>query len=331
VQFALQGRFDSSGTSRYLGAKLNLAPVRKPSRIRPGDVVGVIAPSGVVDEGRLQAGIKVLEGWGLRVEVGSAVLAREAYLAGSDTARLADLQAMLDDDRVRAIFCARGGYGSQRLVPRLDLRGLAHAPKPIIGYSDATALLNVAVAAGVVAVHGPMVASDIARPLARRSEEHLRALLTDPALLWEVEAPVVIRPGRVTGRLVGGCLAVLVATLGTAYAPDTTDAIVFLEDVAERPYRLDRLLTQLRQAGKLDHVAGVVFGTMAACPVVDGVGPVDVVRACCADLDCPVALGLPAGHDARGAGPENIALPLGVRVALDTERGRVTALEPAVV
>src|SRR5262245_17372835 len=297
VHLALQGRFDSSRTSRYLGAKLNLAPVRKPPRIRPGDVVGVIAPSGVVDEGRLQAGIKVLEGWGLRVEVGSSVLAREAYLAGNDAARLADLRAMLDDDRVRAIFCARGGYGSQRIVPELDLRRLARTPKPIIGYSDATALLNVAVAAGVVAVHGPMVADDIARLLSRRSEEHLRALLTDPALLWDVEAPIVIRPGRATGRLVGGCLAVLVATLGTVYAPDTTDAILFLEDVAERPYRLDRLLTQLRQAGKLDHVAGVVFGTMASCPTVEGVGPVDVVRACCGDLDCPVAFGLPAGHD----------------------------------
>jgi muramoyltetrapeptide carboxypeptidase len=319
------------GTSRYLGAKLNLSPIRKPPRIRSGDVVGVIAPSGAVDEGRLEAGIKVLEGWGLRVEVGSAVLSREAYLAGSDAARLADLERMLDDDRVRAIFCARGGYGSQRIVPRLDLGAFVRAPKPIIGYSDATALLNAAVSAGVVAVHGPMVADDIARLLSHRSETHLWSLLTDPALLWEVEVPVTVRPGRATGHLVGGCLAVLVATLGTPYAPDTTDAIVFLEDVAERPYRLDRLLTQLRQAGKLDRAAAVVFGTMAACPPVEGVGPLEVVRACYGDLDCPVAFGLPAGHDAGGAGSENIALPLGIRVELDTEHGRLRALEPAVV
>jgi len=177
------------------------------------------------------------------------------------------------------------------------LTRLAHDPKPLIGYSDATALLNAAVKVGVPAVHGPMVADDIARLLSQRSETHLRALLTEPAWLWDVEAPVVVRPGRARGRLVGGCLAVLVAALGTPYAFDTEGCVVFLEDVAERPYRLDRLLTQLRQSGKLDRAAGVVFGTMAACPPVDGVGPLDVVRACCGDLACPIAFGLPAGHD----------------------------------
>jgi muramoyltetrapeptide carboxypeptidase len=294
-------------------------------------VVGVIAPSGPVDEERLQVGIKVLEGWGLRVQVGSAVLARQAYLAGSDDARLADLQRMIDDARVRAVFCARGGYGSQRLLPRLDLGRLARHPKPVVGYSDATALLNAAVAVGVSAVHGPMVADDIARRLSPRSEEHLRSLLTEPAWLWEAEAPVVVRPGRARGRLVGGCLAVLAASLGTPYAPDTDGHVVFLEDVAERPYRLDRLLTQLRQSGKLDRAAGVVFGTMSACPPIDGVGPLDVVRSCCGDLRCPVAFGLPAGHDPNGAGCENLALPLGVEVELDADAGRLRALEPAVV
>ena len=307
--------------------ELSLPPIRKPARIRAGDVVGVIAPSGPVDEARLQAGIKVLEGWGLRVEVGSAVLKRHGYLAGSDDARLDDLVRMVADPRVRAIFCARGGYGSQRLLPRVDLGRLA---KPIIGYSDATALLNAAVGAGTVAVHGPMVADDIARLLSRRSEAQLWSALSDPTWRLDVEAPVAVRAGRTRGRLVGGCLAVLVAALGTPYALETDGCVVFLEDVAERPYRLDRLLTQLRQAGKLDRVAGVVFGTMAACPPVDGVGPLDVVRACCADLRGPVAFGLPAGHDPGGAGSENLALPLGVEVELDADAGRVRALEPAV-
>jgi muramoyltetrapeptide carboxypeptidase len=318
-------------SSRYLGAKLSPPPIRKPPRLRSGDVVGVIAPGGALDQGRLQAGIEVLEGWGLGVEVGSAVLQRQAYLAGGDEARLADLERMLDDPRVRAIFCARGGYGSQRIVPRLDTGRLARHPKPIVGYSDATALLNAAVAAGVVAVHGPMVADDIARGLTRRSVDHLWALLSDPTWLWEVEAPETVRPGRAAGRLMGGCLSVLVATLGTPYAPDTEGAIVFLEDVAERPYRLDRLLTQLRQSGKLAHAAGVVFGAMAACPPIDGLGPLDVVRACCGDLGCPVAFGLPAGHHPSGAGCENLALPFGVEVELDTARGALRALEPAVV
>jgi muramoyltetrapeptide carboxypeptidase len=322
--------FDLPVGSQYLGAKLNPSPIRKPPRIRSGDVVGVIAPSGVVDRERLTRGVRTIEAWGLRVEVGSAVLDRQAYLAGADGARLADLGRMLDDPRIRAIFCARGGYGSQRILPCIDRGAFRRQPKPIIGYSDATALLNVAVEAGVLAVHGPMVADDIARGLTARSARHLWSLLSDPDWRWEAEAPETIRPGRARGRLLGGCLAVLASTLGTPWAPDTEGAILFLEDVAERPYRLDRLLTQLKQSGKLDRVAGLVFGTMAACPPVDGVRPLDVVRECCADLPCPIAFGMPAGHDPREADCENLAFPLGLEGELDTERGRLVALEAAV-
>src|SRR5207244_9848053 len=169
------------GCSRYLGAKLKRAPIRKPPRIRSGDVVGVIAPAGAVDGERLSAGVAVLEGWGLRVQVGSAVLKRQAYLAGCDEARLGGLVQRIDDACVRAIFCARGGYGSQRLLPRLDLGRLARQPKPIIGYSDATALLGGAVAAGGVAVHGPVGVDGIAGGLSGRSSTHLRTLLADRA------------------------------------------------------------------------------------------------------------------------------------------------------
>jgi muramoyltetrapeptide carboxypeptidase len=319
------------GGSRYLGAKLNRSAIRKPPRIRSGDVVGVIAPSGAVDGERLGRGVRILESWGLRVEVGSAVLDRQAYLAGADEARLADLERMLDDVRIRAVFCARGGYGSQRILPRIGAGRFGNGPKPLIGYSDATALLNAAVAAGVLAVHGPMVADDIARGLTARSIEHLRSLISDPDWRWQAEAPETVRPGRARGRLLGGCLAVLVSTLGTPWAPDTDGAILFLEDVAERPYRLDRLLTHLRQSGKLDRIAGLVFGTMAACPPVDGIGPLDVVRACCADLSCPIAFGLPAGHHPAVGECENLALPFGIEVELDADRGRLVALEAAVV
>src|SRR5690242_6766233 len=198
--------FDLPGGSRYLGANLIPAPIRKPPRIRSGDVVGVIAPSGAVDEERLARGVAVLESWGMRVEIGRAVLERRAYLAGDDAARRADLERMLDDRRIRAVFCARGGYGSQRLLPDIDLRRLADDPKPVVGYSDTTALLGAIVGAGVVAIHGPMVADDVARGLTARSAEQLRAVLADPAWRWEVEAPETVRPGRATGPLVGGCL-----------------------------------------------------------------------------------------------------------------------------
>jgi muramoyltetrapeptide carboxypeptidase len=290
----------------------------------------VVAPAGAVQEARLERGVQVLERWGLRVMLGDGIRARRAYLAGEDGVRRSDLQRMLDDPTVRAVFCARGGYGSQRVVPDLDFATFARSPKAVVGYSDATALLGAIVGNGVAAVHGPMVATDMARGLTSRSEEHLRHLLSDPGYLWEAEFTDVVRHGRAVGRLIGGCLSVVAALLGTPWAPDTDGAILFLEDVGERPYRLDRLLTQLRQAGVFERLSGLVFGTMMRCPVVDGVSPLDVIRACCADLPFPVAFGLPAGHQGDGPGIENLALPLGLPVALDTVRGRVAALEPAV-
>ena len=262
---------------------------------------------------------------------GASVGARHAYLAGADDARRADLQRMMDDPDIHAIFCARGGYGSQRLLPLLDFASLVAHPKAIVGYSDATALLNAVVGAGAMAVHGPMIADDLATGLTVRSVERLWAVLSDSEYVWEDEVPETVRVGCAEGRLVGGCLSVLAATLGTPHAPDTAGAILFLEDVHEFPYRLDRLLTQLRQAGKLDAIAGLVFGTMAACRGVAGVHPLDVVRGFFADAPYPVGIGLPAGHDPAPGMRENHALPLGVRVRLDTDRGRLVALEPAVV
>jgi muramoyltetrapeptide carboxypeptidase len=306
--------------------------ITRPARLRPGDVVGVVAPAGVVDEERLRAGCRVLEAWGLRPRLGHSVLARRAYLAGDDEARRADLVAALGDPEVRAVLCARGGYGSQRLVPSLDLRAFAADPKPVVGFSDATALVNAVVGAGAVAFHGPMVAADVARGLTERSARELWATLTDPTHRPTAEVPVAIRPGRARGRLVGGCLSVLATTLGTPWAVDTAGAILFLEDVNEWPYRIDRLLVQLRQAGALERVAGVVFGTMAACRT-DAYGLVaqDVVASAFADAPFPVGFGLPAGHSPDETDVENLVLPLGAECELDVEGGRLVALEPAVV
>lgn len=294
-------------------------------------MVGVVAPSGVVEESRLRAGSGVLEAMGFQVVLGDAVLARRAYLAGSDAARTADLQRMLDDPTVAAVFCARGGFGAQRVVPMLELGTLRRRPKPVVGYSDATALLAALAGVGVVGVHGPMVATDMPRGLSARSLAHLERLLTDPSYRWELEAPTCIRAGRARGRLAGGCLSVLVTMLGTPWAADFDGAIVFLEDVHEWPYRLDRLLTHLRQSGCLDRAAGVVFGTLEACRPLDGVCPLDVVTDLFADAPYPVALGLPAGHANAKIDVENLALPFGVEVELDAGAGRLVAREAAVV
>jgi len=214
-------------------------------------------------------------------------------------------------------------------VPLLDLARVAEQPKAIVGYSDATSLLNAAVAAGMVAVHGPMVAADVARGLTARSIEWLHRLLTDAAWLWEAEVPETIRPGTATGPLIGGCLSVARGDARHRPGPPTRPGrSCSSRTSASGRFRLDRLLTHLRQAGKLDGVAGVVFGTMATCPVVDDVGARDVIRACFADAPYPVGFGLPAGHHPMDAGEaENLALPLGIRVTLDTERGQLRALE----
>ena len=307
------------------------AAIAKPRRLRRGDAVGVVAPAGPIEETRLRAGLAVLERFGLRPQLGRALFERHAYLAGSDDARLADLTAMLADPDIRAIFCARGGYGSQRIVPALDPGMLYADPKPVIGYSDITALHGALARAGVASFHGPMVATDMARGLTARSTACLWATLTDPDARLDAPMPTAIRPGRARGRLVGGCLSVLVAALGTPWALDTTDAVLFLEEVHEWPYRLDRLLLHLRQAGALDRVAGVVLGTMAACPSNGGISALDVVREAFSDAPFPVGFGLPAGHDPAETDVENLTLPFGTMVALDVDGGRLVALEPAVV
>lgn len=302
----------------------------RPVRIGPGDTVGVVAPSGAVDMSRLARGVAVLESWGLRVRLGRFVDQRSGYLAGPDDMRLADLQAMLDDPGVRAVLCARGGYGSQRIVPDVAWSGLAGDPKLIVGYSDATVLLAAAVRTIGVAVHGPMVAADLARGLAAPALERLRRVLMDPDYLWNDELPVCLRPGCAEGPLVGGCLSVIAAMLGTPHALDARGAILFLEDVNEHAYRLDRLFLQVRQSGLLDEVAGIVFGTFDGCAPHDGVTPLDVLRDHLRECRVPVAYGLAAGHSPAASEVVNMALPLGVRVRLDATAGRLMALEAAV-
>ena len=291
----------------------------------------MVAPAGAVPEGRLERGVQVLERWGLRVMLGDGIRARQAYLAGEDGVRRSDLQRMLDDPTVRALFCARGGYGSQRIVPAIDWDAVRDDPKPVVGYSDVTAVHGALARAGVASFHGPMVATDLARGLTASSVDALWSAIADGGAAPVAPVPTAIRGGRARGRLLGGCLSVFVTTLGTPWAVDTTGAVLFLEDVHEWPYRLDRLLLQLRQAGTFDRVAGVVCGTLATCPSANGVDPFDVVRDAFTDAPFPVGFGLPAGHSSAESDVENLTLPLGIDVELDVDAGRLVALEPAVV
>jgi len=294
--------------------------MRKPAALRQGDVVGVIAPAAAVDESRVQAGVRALEDAGLQVRLGAATLAKSGYLAGTDRDRLTDIHDMFRDPQIKAIIAARGGYGSGRLLPHLDIAVVRQHPKIFVGHSDLTFLLNDFVQrAGLVTFHGPMSNGLPQRPAAC---DFLRSLLNGKHDGWNQAAQAVIQPGTAEGVLVGGCLSIVVAMLGTPYAIETRGRLLFLEDVNEKPFRIDRMLVQLRQAGALDEVAGVIFGEMDGCTA-PGSQPVsvrDVIAEAFATAPYPVAFGLPSGH-----GLGTYTLPLGVRARLAGEH--LTLLE----
>lgn len=287
--------------------------LRKPAPLAPGDAVAVLAPGAAVDRVRVESGMARLERAGLRVHPGAHLFDRHGYLAGSDSARLADLHAAFADPEIKAIFCARGGYGCGRLLPHLDRQLLRDNPKVFVGHSDLTFLLtDLMQGAGLVAFHGPLVAA-----LDELATSAMLATVTGDRAPWLLNAPTVVQPGTAEGPLVGGCLSIVTAMLGTPYALDTRGRILFLEDIGEKPYRVDRMLTQLRQAGVFDGVAGVVFGEMIDCSAGrdETVRVLDVVREAFAGAPFPVAYGLPSGH-----GHGTVTLPFGIHARLSGER-----------
>lgn len=311
----------------------------KPTVMRPGDTVGVVAPaSPPLEADAVRRGVEALEAMGLRVRPGRHALARRGYLAGGDWERAADLTEMFLDSEVRAVICLRGGYGSGRLLPRLDYEVIRRNPKVFLGYSDITALhLAINRLSGLVTFHGPMVAGDLGSGLTDYSAGYLQKALFDPAPLGAVANPpdaphpYTIRSGRATGTLVGGNLSLVVSSLGTPYAIETKGRILFLEEVGEEPYRIDRMLTHLRHSGKLAQAAGIVFGECAGCesggarPVYPGAPDVrEVVAGTLAPLGVPALFGLTIGH-----GTHMATLPLGVRATLDAGAGTLTIEEAA--
>jgi muramoyltetrapeptide carboxypeptidase len=309
----------------------------KPPRLRSGDTVAVIAPGGVVhDRAAHDRGVSALEALGYRVRLGASVGARSGYLAGDEAVRRNDLLDMFGAEDVRAIFCSRGGYGVTRLLPLLDLAALASRPKIFVGYSDVSPLLVALVQrGGLVAFHGPMVAADFGRagvpsaePGGRSERDHSEGLDQESsrqlvALLGgseglEVAIPTAVRPGVARGTLVGGCLSLLAATVGTPYMVRGEGTVLFLEDVGEPTYRIDRMITQLDQAGVFTGVRAVVFGTMPGCGARGGTGVSvhSVIEDLARKLEVPVGVGLPSGHDSP-----NFTLPFGVSVEVVLEEG----------
>jgi muramoyltetrapeptide carboxypeptidase len=295
-----------------------------PPPLRPGDAVRVVAPSAAFDADAFARGLTVLESrLGLRPRMRPDIDSRSAYLAGDDARRIEEWREAVADPEASAIFCARGGYGAMRILAAVDPAPLLARPKLLVGFSDVTALHATLNRAGLVTVHGPVVTQ-----LGRAPEDalaHLEALLSGRAPRpgpWDAPAPgaglvgsATIRPGRATGPLLGGNLTVLAHLLGTPFAPRLDGAVLFLEDVGEKPYRIDRDLTQLRLAGALDHLAGVAVGQLRQCDEA-GVEGRAVVREAVAALGVPAVEGLPAGHEDR-----NLAFPLGARATIVAPSG----------
>ena len=303
-----------------------LAPLTRPRRLHRGDRVAVVAPSGPIDPERLGRGVALLESWGLQVTVGAHVLERTRHHAGTDEQRIADLQTAWCDPEVDAVLCARGGGGAARVVDHLDWPAMrAAGPKVLVGFSDVT-VLHEAVAhhLGLVSLFGPMpAAAALAGPAPdAATTEHLHRTLFDPQSVRVLRAPAGTChvAGAASGVLVGGTLALLAMSVGTAESRPADGGIVVLEDVAEPAYRIDSLLTQLLRTGWFDGVRGIVLGTWVGC----GDGAVETVAERLAPLGVPMVSGLPFGH-----GVPQLTVPLGVLADLDAAAGTLTLRQPA--
>lgn len=304
--------------------------------LKPDDLIGIVAPAGPLREhGVLDKGVETLHRLGFRTTVGRHALAGSGYLAGSDAQRLSDLMEMFSRPEVRAIICLRGGYGTVRILPDIDYGLIRENPKILVGFSDITGLhLAVRKRCGLVTFHGPMISTDFGAQLSAFTRDHFLRVLTAGAGLREITnppdgpSPVTITPGRARGELTGGNLTLVTALLGTPFEIETRGRILFLEEVEEDLYRLDRMLSQLRLAGKLAAVTGVIFGECRGCgtgSTGQSSGVAQVLRDRLGDLGVPCFYGLAAGHGAHRA-----TLPLGVAVTMDADRHTLELNEPAV-
>lgn len=308
-------------------------PRIKPPALRPGDTIGIIAPASNIKRESLEAGCAALQNLGYKPFYLDSILEKNLYFAGSTERRARELNEMFTRDDVRAIICARGGYGANYLLDTLDLEKIRAHRKIFVGYSDITTLLTYVLdSAGLVTFHGPMVTKDFDHSNGVDTGSWEAALTGTSEWALELGPRTGAKPllaGSAEGILYGGCLSMLVASLGTPYEIHTEGTILFIEDAAEKPYQIDRMLMHLKLAGKLADVRGIVFGEMLDCAQNQNQDYTleQVVLRVIGDLGVPVAYGLRSGHVSRG----NITLPFGVRAALEVgkQEGSLKILESA--
>jgi muramoyltetrapeptide carboxypeptidase len=307
----------------------------KPAVLKPGDTIGIIATSGPVNLEALERGINTFEEWGLRVKVHPGVPERRGYLAGSDAGRASALNEFFADPEVRAIVCARGGYGAPRILNLVDFEVIRRNPKIFCGFSDITALhLALARKVDLVTFHSPMGEVHREEGMLPFNAGWLRKALTESVPLGEITSPPdgprvrTLVGGRVTAPIVGGNLSLIAALMGTPYEVDTRGKILLLEDIDEAPYRMDRMLMQLHLAGKLQEATGFLFGESVDCEGPKDGKPsltlVEILEDLLVPLHKPLVYGFPCGH-----GDFRATVPFGVRATLDADRGTLTIEEAA--
>ena len=304
----------------------------KAPRLHSGDKIGVVAPASNVKRELLDLGVKLLREMGYEPEYAPGITAQDLYFAGTVERRIAELYAMLERPDIKAILCARGGYGSNYLLEHIDFRKFAENPKIVMGYSDITSLLTaITDRTGLITFHGPMVAKDFATMDGVGVDFSSWHNATGGIANWAVstEGTQTLRAGQAHGPLYGGCLSMLVASLRTPFEIETKGSILFLEDVSAKPFQIDRMMTQLRLAGKLDGVKAFVFGEMQYCTQPDGQEYTlqEVIMRVLEKYQVPVIYGVKSGH----VSGRNITLPIGAQATLiaDVTRSSLRIMEPA--
>jgi muramoyltetrapeptide carboxypeptidase len=317
-------------------------PMVKPRALKPGDTVGLITPSSYVfDTWRIELAAARLEATlGVKCRIGRFVKSRHGYMAGAEKERLEDLHAMSADPGVAGVFCLEGGYGTERLLAGIDYELLRKNPKVLLGYSDITGLhLAITKKAGLVTFHGPVATGSMpawslaSLKKALFSAEPIGELANPPEddQNWPAFPLHTVAPGKARGAIAGGNLTLISTTMGTPYEIETKGKILFLEDTGEAPYRVDRMLTQLKLAGKLQEAAGIVWGTCTECTPAKSSFEInlsisDLLDEILGDLGKPVLAGLVFGHT-----KEKATIPMGVEAELDAGAKRVVILEAATV
>lgn len=295
----------------------------KPPRLSHGQQIGIIAPAGPVTQSEIQPSIELLESFGYKVISSPHLYNRKGYVAGDDDTRIRDLHAMFYNENVKAIFCARGGYGALRLLDKINFDLIRTNPKIILGYSDITTLLlAIYKKTGLITFHGPVV-KELSKNRNRDLESFFDLVSSDKLFELNLTEGIPLMPGKARGILLGGNLSLICHLIGTPFMPSLKGSMLFIEEKEEPLYRIDRMLTHLKLSGLLEDLVGLMAGRFEGCGDISSINQLLVETM--SYIDIPVVSGLPVGH-----GLENIPLPIGVMAELDTERMTLSITEPCV-